>query len=212
MVSISIMVGLSTALLWNYPDSSVRIKLANLTQTVALLVREAQIKGSAVASNNGQYAGYGLYFNLTSYASSSEIILFGDEVIANNYINGILVGDGLYNGTTTNNEIKTITTLPNGFTISKLCVASKGTFYCNASTTPQIDTLSISFIRPNPQPLIYVNDSVDTILSYGSTTISAPYTGACIEVSSRHAPNPGHIRSIRVEGAGFITTKVSGCE
>ena len=211
LVSISIMVTMSTILLWNYPDSSIRIRMANITQTVALVLREAQIRGSAIDSNNGTYAGYGIYFNR---ASSTSIVLFGDIVIPSNYVNGILIGDGLYNSSPVD-EVKTITKLPLNYSVSKLCVSSSsGIFYCNATTSPEIDTLTISFIRPNTQPLIYVNDSTSSILSLVSSAVAipTPYTGACIEISSPHAPNPGHVRSIRIEGAGFITTKVSGCE
>lgn len=211
VVSVGIMATMSTILLWNYPDSNVRIKMVNLTQTVALLVREVQIRGSAIDSKNGEYAGYGLYFSVLSPASSTEIILFGDKTIPDNFVNGILVGDGLM-ATTTNEEVKTITTLPQGYSISKLCVASNGPFYCNASTTPEIDTLTLAFVRPTSQPRIYVNDDVSTSLSVASLPIDAPYTGFCIELSSPKAPELGHVRSIRVEGSGFITTKAYGCE
>ena len=115
-------------------------------------------------------------------------------------------------GFTLKSEIRSITTFPTGYRISKLCIASNGPFFCNSTTTPEIETLTIAFVRPNSQPRIYVNDDKDLILSASSISIDAPYTGACIELSSIHAPEPGHVRSVRIEGAGFITTKVSGCE
>ncbi len=208
------MVTMSTMLLWNYPDSTMRIKMANFTQSTALIIREAQIRGSAVDSRNGDYAGYGVFFNIDG-ASSSEITLFADEVIPGNYVNGILEGDGLLS-TTTVTEIKSITTLPAGYSVSKLCVTSGNASYCNASTSPEITTLTISFIRPNSQPHIYVNgsNSLDPELTAvpAATLLAKPYTGACVELSSPHAPAPGHVRSIKIQGAGFITVKVAGCE
>lgn len=213
MMSIAIMGMMSMILLWNYPDSNVRIKMVNLTQTVALLIREVQIRGSAIDSKNGEFAGYGLHLSIATEASSTEVILFGDKTITDNYVNGILVGDGLMS-TSTNDEIRSITTFPiGGYHISKLCIASNnGAFNCNASTSPEIETLTIAFVRPNSQPRIYVNDDVDLVVSVASTTLDTPYTGACIELSTLRAPLPGHVRSVRVEGAGFITTKISGCE
>jgi type II secretory pathway pseudopilin PulG len=211
MVSIAIMGTMSIILLWNYPDSNIRIKLINFTQTVALLIREVQIRGSAIESHNGEFSGYGLHFSIASVASSSEVVLFADRVIADNYVNGILVGDGLMS-TSTNDEIKSITTFPTGYTISKLCVESGAQYYCDATTTPEIQTLTLSFVRPSSQPHIYVNDDKDIVISNNGVDIDAPYTGACIELSTIHAPTEGHVRSVRIQGAGFITTKVTGCE
>lgn len=211
MMSIAIMGIMSAILLFNYPDSNVKIKMVNFTQTIALLLREAQIKGSAVSSGAGQYAGYGVYFNR---ASSSQVVLFADETIPGNYKNGILIGDGLFATSTPNNEIKSITTLPTGYYVSKICVTSGNTQYCNTDTNPEIDTLTISFIRPNQTPIITVNDNpIDTLVTVlGSVPIPLPYSKACIELSSPKAPTPGHIRSINIEGVGYISTKVSSCQ
>jgi prepilin-type N-terminal cleavage/methylation domain-containing protein len=209
-VSIGIMALMSAVLLSSYPDSSVRINLVNLTQSIGLLVREAQIRGSAVDSNNGNEAGYGVYFNL---ASSSQVMLFADQTIPGNYINGILLGDGLY-GRQPVDETSATTTLPDRYTITKLCVGTATGFHCNGTTTPAIDSLTISFIRPNPQPKFYINDSTSTVLTFVGSgfAVPTPYTGVCIEVSSPRAPTEGHVRSIRVQGAGFITTSSDLCK
>jgi len=208
LVSVSIMTIMSMILLSNYPDSNIRIKLATFTQTVGLLFREVQIRGSAIDSQYGNFAGYGVRFDT---ASSTKVFLYGDKVIPGNYANGILIGDGLMD-LTTNDELKSITEFPAGYRISEICIISNGTYYCGATTTPAITSLSISFIRPNPQPLIYVNDATTTQLFMGGIAVPSPYSGICIELSSPKAPRPGHVRSIRMEGIGFITTKVKGCE
>jgi prepilin-type N-terminal cleavage/methylation domain-containing protein len=209
MMSVAIMGFMSAILLWNYPDSNVKIKMVNFTQTTALLVREAQIRGSSITSQGGDYAGFGVYFSL---ATSSEITLFADEIIPGNYKNGILVGDGL-KSTTTITEVKSLTTLPTGYVISNICVYSGSRYYCKSDTNPAIDSISISFIRPNPQPAIYVNDNaLGSLTSIASgLIISEPFTGACIELSSPKAPNEGHVRSIYIEGVGSISTKIKGC-
>jgi hypothetical protein len=200
---------LSALLLANYPDSSVRINLVNLSQSLGLLVREAQIRGSAVDSSDGNEAGYGVHFSL---ATSTQVMLFADKVIPGNVVNGISVGDGLY-GRNPDDETKSTTTLPLRYLISKICLNSGNNTYCNGSTTPAIESLTISFIRPNPQPRFYINNSTSTSFTDNGTgfPIPVPFSGVCVEVSSPRAPMDGHVRSIKVQGAGFITTSSDLC-
>lgn len=199
LVSLAVIMVLTTVLLYRYPETSVRLTLANATHTVALLIREAQVRGSAIDSINSSLGGYGVYVSL---ASSSQLILFGDLVdgsIAKPY--GVAVGDGFFQNTPTNlDETKTITTLPSRYVISKLCVGSGFPFTCNSANTPAITSLTISFTRPNPLPSIYVNNT--------GTTNSA----ACIELRSPQAPLSGHIRSVQIFNSGMINTSIGKCD
>ena len=54
-------IGLLTALLLvRYPDTAVRMTLVNHVQSTALLVREAQVRGSSIDTNLGAFGGYGV--------------------------------------------------------------------------------------------------------------------------------------------------------
>jgi prepilin-type N-terminal cleavage/methylation domain-containing protein len=201
LVSISIMIIMTTMLLSEYPGSAVRITLVNSTHTLALLLREAQVRGSAVDSVNTSVGGYGIYI---ARATPDKITLFADSVNGTGgttSVYGLPVGDGLYQKTPID-ETKKVTTLPRGYTISKICVGTGYPFTCNGyGSGSAITSLTISFTRPNPQPAIYINDSKATA-----------YTGACIELVSPSAPKTGHVRSVEVYGSGMVRTTLSACD
>lgn len=197
LVSLAVIMVLTTVLLYRYPETSVRLTLANATHTTALLLREAQVRGSAIDSVNSSVGGYGVYISLSS---PSQLVLFGDLVdgtVPKPY--GVAIGDGFFQ-TTPIDETKTITTLPSRYVISKLCVGSGFPFTCNSANTPAITSLTVSFIRPSPLPFIYVNNT--------GTTNSA----ACIELRSPEAPLSGHIRSVQVFNSGMINTSIGKCD
>lgn len=199
LVSMAVISILTGVLFAKYPDQSIRLNLINVTQDVALLIREAQIRGSAVDSKNKVYGGYGAYFAL---ANPNRTVLFSDIAsIASS--NGINVGDSIFDTTPTDETSSTVI-FPRGYTIKKLCVLVSGAFTCNDTPTPPITSLTISFIRPNPEPRIYVNNDV--------SDTSAPYQGACIELWSIKGPQIGHVKTVRVLGIGFIQTSKTPCE
>jgi prepilin-type N-terminal cleavage/methylation domain-containing protein len=200
IISIAIMVTMTVLLLANYPESAVRITLINSTHKLALLVREAQVRGSAIDSLNSSIGGYGVHASL---ATPNQIVLFRDVVAGAASAYGLPIGNGLYE-TTAPSELDSLTTLPNRYIISKLCVGTAYPFTCNAyAGTPNITSLTISFTRPNPQPHIYIN---------GSTATSSSYSGACIELRSPKAPLSGHIRSVEVYSSGMIRSLAVGCD
>lgn len=203
MVSIFIIVTITGVMIANYPESSIKITLANLNNKVALLIREAQVRGSAIDSNNSTLAvespvsGYGIYFNLSTPES---IILFADSVdgsIPKPY--GLTVGDGLYQ-TTPTNELYSTTVFPSGYILSKICVGSSYPYTCNNQINPPINNLTISFTRPSPQPNIYINNDRTT-----------SYSSACVELHSPRYPGPGHIRSITIYTSGMIRKNLTSC-
>lgn len=199
LVSMAVISILTGVLFAKYPDQSIRLNLINVTQDVALLIREAQVRGSAVDSKNKVYGGYGAYFDV---AHPDKAILFSDLAsVASPY--GISVGDSVFD-TTPTDETSSVITFPRGYTIKKLCVLVSGAFTCNSSPTPPITSLTVSFIRPNPEPRIYVNNDV--------SDTSAPYQGACIELWSAKGPQVGHVKTVRVLGIGFIQTSKTPCE
>ena len=195
MISMAIFLFMTTVMLYEYPDSVMRINLANLTHKFALLIREAQVRGSAIDSKNSAVSGYGVY--VTS-SNKSQIIFFSDFPNGT-LVNGILIGDSVYS-TNPVDEMASVLNLPNGYSIAKLCLGNGWPFTCDNSLSPNLTSLTISFQRPNPQALIYANN----------TTLST-LGGACFELRSPKAPNIGHIRSVQIYNSGRIITSSVGC-
>jgi prepilin-type N-terminal cleavage/methylation domain-containing protein len=207
LVAIVIMTLMTAALLSKYPDSSMRTALASATTDLVLMVREAQLRGSSIDSVNGALGGYGVYL---SRASSSQVLVFGDRV--DDGIEkpaGIGIGNGIYD-TTPIDERKSVKILNQGFTYAKLCVpAGLGVpeqdapygYVCNATATPSIQSLTISFTRPSSFAHIYVNNATTT-----------DYSSACIQLYSPRSPQEGHIRSIIVYHFGMVVSSVNPCD
>lgn len=199
MISIAILFILTGILVARYPDSSMQLNLVNVSHSVALSVREAQIRGSAIDSLNGQIAGYGLYFDLSTPSTSGKMTLFADRITAvvKNGIpkNGIPVGDNVYSSTPVD-EASTVTNFPKGFIIKKACIGASFPYTC-----ANVTSLTITFARPNPQPLIFSN-----------ITGATPQSGACLEIWSPKAPAQGQIRSVKILGTGLISTTTDVCE
>ncbi len=199
-VSLAIMGVLMVIMLSRYPDSALRINLANYTHSLALLIREAQLRGSAVDSSSGAYGGYGVF---VTQSDTRSIVFFGDSVEGAGS-QGIAVGNGLYDTASVIAETKSTTTLPLSFRISKMCAATISGTSCNQTAAygvPAISNLTISFTRPNSQAKIYVNQNS-----------AVRYTSACIELSTNRAPQTGHRRSVQVSSSGMVTTSYSPCE
>ncbi len=199
IISLGIIMLLTAILLADYPETATRLSLVNANQSTALLVREAQVRGSAIDSVNGTYGGYGVYVALDS---PSQVILFGDTVDATASIgHDIPIGDSMYETSPINETDKTLV-FPRGYFVSKICVGSGYPFTCNASFTPEIRTLTISFIRPHPEAHIFINGNATGTQS----------TGGCIELHSPRAPRGGHIRSVQVYESGMIRTVSGSCD
>jgi prepilin-type N-terminal cleavage/methylation domain-containing protein len=198
MISIAIFLLLSTILVANYPETITRLTLANTNQNISLLLREAQVRGSAIDSVNSTRGGYGVY---VSASSPSSLVLFGDTVdlsIERPY--GIPIGNGIFDMVPIN-ETVTAVTLPDRYLVRKLCVGTGVPFECGDSHDPPIDSLTITYIRPNPMPVIYVN---------GTTTVN--YPGACLELVSPKAPTAGHVSTVQVFGSGMIIESAGTCD
>lgn len=196
LVSIGIMSIMTGFLLSSYPDSAIRMTLINSVQSVALLIREAQVRGSAVDSNNASLGGYGVRLVIPNTTTFSQAVLFGDIVNAGTLSpNGLPIGNSVYDATPID-ETKSTVTMPRNYSFAKICVGqSPSTCYADVGTS-----LTISFIRPSPLPFIYLNDSTAT-----------NYARACIELHSPRAPDTGHIRSIEVYSSGMVRTILDAC-
>lgn len=211
MVALFIMSIATVLLLANYPDSTVRLNLLNNTHSLALQIREAQIRGSAVDSASSTAGGYGVFINS---ATSTQSILFSDSFSGLDIKNqaGLDIGDGLYKTSISPDKIVSTLKLKNTFTFKKLCVSSSTisnpilmakaphSFYCGSDYPYPISSLTISFMRPSQIAHIYINNSTTT-----------DFASACIQIYSLKTPSPGHIRSVQVFHSGIITTTVTSC-
>lgn len=214
MVALTIMLVGTGLLLENYPNSTLRLTLLNNTHISALLIREAQIRGSAVDSSatvSNSVGGYGVFINL---ATSSQAILFGDSIkflesshpgLKNKF--GFDIGDGLYDEAVSLDKVKSTLKFKEGFTFKKLCVASSTAsegitngYLCSTVNTVPIRTLTISFNRPSQIAHMYINGNS-----------ANDFAGACIQLYSPKSPEVGHIRSIKVSHSGMVTTSMNPC-
>lgn len=199
LVAIAIMTIILGITLSGGPQAIMRLTLANNAYETELLLREAQIKGSAVNTLNGTYGGTGLYFDR---ATSSQILMFKD-MVDTSIKRAIGVGNGLYDATPTD-EKEDLFFFSNNNRIGKLCVAtsteSTSSIMCNEENDPPIDTLTISFERPKQDAHIYINSST-----------SVDFLFACIQIDSNRSPTFGFVKSIFVYRSGMITKNSKTC-
>jgi prepilin-type N-terminal cleavage/methylation domain-containing protein len=202
-VSVAIMTIIFTISLSSGPEVSTRIALADEAYRSELLIREAQLQGSAVNSFGGIYGGVGVYFD-RDITKSKEVLKFKDRVDPA-IVSKIGIGDGIYN-VVPMDEKESILTLSKKNKIGKLCVAtSTNPLMCNddvlnPTTLLPLASLTISFIRPKQLANIYVNG--DTAFKYDK---------ACIQFDSVKSPIPGYVRSVLVYKTGMITKKSGTC-
>ncbi len=206
LISVAIMIMMTGILLGKYPESTMKLTLANANSALALLIHEAQQRGSSVDSVNSTLGGYGIFFDR---ATSTEVVLFGDRIdpaIPN--AQGLPVGDGLY-AMVPIDERKNVTRLQQRYSYEKLCISSTTAplskaphgFLCNGTSTPIINTLTISFSRPSQVAHIYINNSTTT-----------DFASACIQLYSPKSPEIGHVRSLKVYHSGMVTPSRISCD
>lgn len=196
LVSVSIMTMILGITLSGGPTAIMRLSLSDNVYATELILREAQLQGSAVSSLNDTFGGAGVIFDL---ASPTIVTKFRDRVDPA-IPHAIGIGDGLYQ-TSPVSEFDSFKKITGNHKITNVCVTQTvPPFVCNAANTPSIDTLTISFTRPKQGANIYVNSS---------TAIN--YSAACIQVDSLRAPAQGFVRSIIVYRSGMILKKIGTC-
>ncbi len=176
------------------PQSVRRLALSDTTFQAEIMVREAQLQGSAINSLNDKYGGTGVFF---SRALPKQFLKFRD-IVDTSVQRAIPVGNGLYDSAP-EDEKEFIYATTRNIKIGKLCVAtSTSPLLCDNAVVPPIDTLTVSFNRPKQTANIYIN-----------STTTTNYTFACIQIDAPEAPLLGYVKSILVYRSGMIT-KISG--
>lgn len=201
LVGIAIMTIILGITLSGSPSAIMKLTLADNTYKTELMIREAQLQGSAINTLNGVYGGTGLFFNS---ATSSDVLKFKDRVDVS-IQRAIGVGNGLYN-TTPTDEKESIFSLNSRHRIGKLCVAtstvSTTSIMCNEENDPPITSLTIAFERPKQDANIYVNNATST----------TEYVFACLQFDSQKSPAFGFVKSIRIYKSGMIIKKPTPCQ
>lgn len=142
LISVGIFTIMSAIILANYPEFRSRSALDNLTAQVATVFREAQVYGISVREEGSSFsAGYGVH---VSAANNKELIIFADI-------------DKGFTFSKDDTVLETFT-LNGGETISQICAPS-----CVGDQTKPIqpDSVTVVFIRPNPDAYFSVNDVYD---------------------------------------------------
>jgi prepilin-type N-terminal cleavage/methylation domain-containing protein len=179
LVVLSIFVVMTALILANQNKYTSDSEITDLAYKMALAVRSAQVYGLSVkassqssgASGEAQFGeGYGVHF---SYATRSTFLLFADSNNNNMY-------DATANNGSTADIIVTTYSLDKGITIADFCVdggSYNGTTELCASGK-SINTLDISFLRPNPKSTIYAytgpNPGTQTPQSRAIITLVSP--------------------------------------
>lgn len=152
----SIMAGV---VIFNARDFGDGIALQNLAQDIAMQLKKAQNDGSSGKTDSCFFSGviptYGVYFS--SPVDNDKFNYFAD------YSGDKKMRPGLVCGT--KSESQKIFNIPNGNTISKLCVNRKN---CN------INDLHITFTRPNLNANIVSPQYVNNIIDDAEIEITSP--------------------------------------
>jgi prepilin-type N-terminal cleavage/methylation domain-containing protein len=200
LVGIGIMTSILGITLSGSPAAIMKLTLADNAYQSELLIREAQLQGSAINSVNGRFGGVGVFFDR---ASSSQVLKFKDTVDPT-IQRAIGVGDGVYDSSPSD-EKESIFKLVNNHHIGKLCVAtttvSTSSIMCNNENNPPVTMLTVVFERPKQTAHIYVNNSTST-----------EYAFACIQFDSIKSPAFGFVKSILVYQSGMITRNSRTCK
>lgn len=196
IVSISIMIIVMTITLSGRPEAVVRLALNDIASQTELLIRQVQLRGSAISSARDVYGGAGVFFDR---ASSTQIATFRDKVDAE-LVTALSTGNGLFDQGVSP-EPKELLLYTRGNRIGKLCVSmSTSTFSCNDENDPVITNLTISFNRPSQKAHIYINNATTT-----------DFSSACIQIDSVKSPEPGYVKSIYVYKSGMIIRSSDPC-
>ncbi|OGC80690.1 hypothetical protein A2943_02235 [Candidatus Adlerbacteria bacterium RIFCSPLOWO2_01_FULL_51_16] len=189
VVASSIIVIITTVLLFRHGQFNSSILLRALSYSVALSIRQAQLYGTSVretASGSATFPSYGVYFKS---GDATHYFLGADS----NPINNTIATDGSED-VTPPSPYK----IGSGFQIKSFCatVASTGADHCYTNdgiSNDTITTLTIRFLRPNPDALIV-------------TDAGAVYSQAYVQLES-----PGEdTRGITVTSTGQISVGLSG--
>lgn len=184
MVASSIIIVITTVLLFRHERFNSSTILRSLSYSVALSVRQAQLYGTSVretSSGSAVFPSYGLYFKS---GDTTHYFLAADS-----NANNVIATDG-------SEDISPPSpyTISGGYMIKDFCATVVATGVNHCKSTGEIDTLTVRFVRPNLDALVSTNQS------------GYQYSSAYIQLES-----PGEdTRGITVTSTGQISVGLSG--
>jgi prepilin-type N-terminal cleavage/methylation domain-containing protein len=158
MVSVGIFALMTTLLVAKFGTFNQGVLLSNVAYDVALTIRNAQSYGlnvkSSLRTGNEFNHPYGVHF-----VKGNSFIFFADKKSDGYYV----LGDDV-----TVDTPATVTTIKGNTEISSICITIAGT--CNA-----LDSLDITFKRPDPNAIIKGKDSSGNLVSgsYAKITLKS---------------------------------------
>lgn len=189
LVATSIIVFITTVLLFRHDRFNSSTLLRSLAYSVALSVRQAQLYGTSVRetdiSSNIFAKSYAVYFKTNSpdryFLAADRLPLASpDGAIATNGSEDVPPSPYL---------------IRNGYGISNFCAyLSNGVAHCHSGGSVAITELSIQFRRPDPDARFVTN-------------AGSSYAHACVEIIS---PTQDNTRTVRVTNTGQITVGEAG--
>ncbi len=187
IVSVSILLMLSMALLFNYNDMNQRITLDNLAHQTAQWVRSAQVIAMSVrhTADATVFPGYGLYFDKSA---NDRFVFFAD-----------LDGDKRYDPPGVGEkcgdagvECQKPVILPKGSSIAALCGDSASTPNIDCGSFTSAEKVEVVFTRPDPDATIKT-----------SNTAGATFTSARARV--KLVSSKGYSRIVEVWTTGQVS-------
>lgn len=172
MVTTSVIVIISSIVLFNFPSFASRILLENLTHEIALVVRQAQVYGIGIKqTSTGLFPAYGAHFDTattpTEDPPNKKVIFFAD--IYPPAFGETPAGDGIY---TAGRDVALETfTIQRGNIISGLCYREGSAI--DWSCGSGISLVDITFKRPEPEAHIRVNGTGSEVSS-ARITVTSP--------------------------------------
>lgn len=188
LVATSIVVIITSVMLFRHEQFNSSTLLRSLAYSVALSVRQAQLYGTSVRETgpSGVFAdSYAVYFDgdPTQYFLAADV----NE-------NGAIAIDGSEDVSPSPYSIQ------GGYTISNFCTVRLGISECMSNSF--IDYLVITFRRPDTDACFATDVFPNACLSGGSQV----YESACIEIASP----AGDTRTVTVTNTGQISVEVAG--
>lgn len=181
LVSVSILTVMMSVVLFNYGSFNDNLALSTAAQEVAVAIRQIQayglnVKEATPGSGQFNYA-YGIHFIGNN---NSSVRLFIDSDNDREY-------DPFAGCWTPGTECIERVDFRNGIVVSNVC---------DATTCPPVGAqrVSVLFLRPNPDALIYFADS-------SLDNISGPVSSARIQLTSPR----GKVMYVNIESTGQVT-------
>lgn len=188
IVVVSIMSLLFTTVIYNYSTFNDNLAVSSAAQEMAVAIRQAQtfglnVRESSVSSGRFDYA-YGIYFDPQNNSGDYYVFVDRTDVPFGNGSSRNYKYDAGSGCGSVSTECVERFTLRNGVTITGVC---------DLSSCYNTKKLGVSFLRPNPDALIYFFNSDDV-------QYSGPVQTAKIQITSPK----GKISYVTIENTGQV--------